>query len=61
MHSRSIIYRDLKPENVMIDRDGYPVIVDLGFAKVVETKTYTLCGTPEYLAPEIILSKGHDK
>ena len=61
MHSRSIVYRDLKPENVMIASDGYPVIIDLGFAKLVEHKTFTLCGTPEYLAPEIILSKGHDK
>jgi CRP-like cAMP-binding protein/tRNA A-37 threonylcarbamoyl transferase component Bud32 len=61
MHSRSIVYRDLKPENIMIDSHGYPVLVDLGFAKVVQNKTYTMCGTPEYLAPEIILSKGHDK
>jgi len=61
MHERKICYRDLKPENVMIDADGYCVVVDLGFAKIVPNKTYTLCGTPEYLAPEIILSKGHDK
>lgn len=61
MHQRLIAYRDLKPENILIDADGYAVIVDLGFAKVVGNKTYTLCGTPEYLAPEIITSKGHDK
>lgn len=61
MHDRKICYRDLKPENVMIDNFGYPVIVDLGFAKIVPERTYTLCGTPEYLAPEIILSKGHNK
>lgn len=61
LHCRNICYRDLKPENVLIDKMGYPVLVDLGFAKVVVEKTYTLCGTPEYLAPEIILSKGHDK
>lgn len=60
-HSRSIAYRDLKLENVLIDEQGYCVIVDLGFAKVVTDKTYTLVGTPEYLAPEILLSKGHDK
>merc|ERR1719276_273156 len=61
LHHRHISYRDLKPENILIDSFGYCVLVDLGFAKVVMDKTYTLCGTPEYLAPEIILSKGHDK
>jgi len=61
LHHRHISYRDLKPENILIDSKGYGVLVDLGFAKIVMDKTYTLCGTPEYLAPEIILSKGHDK
>merc|ERR1711957_6565 len=61
LHHRHITYRDLKPENILIDAKGYCVLVDLGFAKIVMDKTYTLCGTPEYLAPEIILSKGHDK
>jgi CRP-like cAMP-binding protein/tRNA A-37 threonylcarbamoyl transferase component Bud32 len=61
LHQRCICYRDLKPENILIDQRGYCVLVDLGFAKIVVDKTYTLCGTPEYLAPEIILSKGHDK
>eukprot|EP00559_Dactyliosolen_fragilissimus_P008241 CAMPEP_0184858102 /NCGR_PEP_ID=MMETSP0580-20130426/3209_1 /TAXON_ID=1118495 /ORGANISM="Dactyliosolen fragilissimus" /LENGTH=807 /DNA_ID=CAMNT_0027354045 /DNA_START=336 /DNA_END=2759 /DNA_ORIENTATION=+ len=61
LHHRHICYRDLKPENILIDAHGYGVLVDLGFAKIVMDKTYTLCGTPEYLAPEIILSKGHDK
>lgn len=61
LHYRHICYRDLKPENILIDNLGYCVLVDLGFAKIVMDKTYTLCGTPEYLAPEIILSKGHDK
>lgn len=61
MHRRNILYRDLKPENVLVDAKGYTVIVDLGFAKVVPDKTYTLCGTPLYLAPEVILSRGHDK
>jgi len=61
LHHRHICYRDLKPENVLVDSGGYCQLVDLGFAKIVMDKTYTLCGTPEYLAPEIILSKGHDK
>lgn len=61
LHARNIVYRDMKPENALIDGKGYCIMVDLGFAKIVVDKTYTLCGTPEYLAPEIIMSKGHDK
>jgi len=61
LHERNIAYRDLKPENALIDSNGYCIVVDYGFAKVVTSKTFTLCGTPEYLAPEIILSKGHNK
>lgn len=61
LHDRNIVYRDMKPENALIDNNGYCTMIDLGFAKVVVDKTYTLCGTPEYLAPEIIMSKGHDK
>eukprot|EP00536_Pseudo-nitzschia_multiseries_P010125 jgi/Psemu1/258734/estExt_Genewise1Plus.C_2990016 len=61
MHSRSIIYRDLKPENVLIDADGYPVIVDFGFAKFCPDKTYTFVGTPKYVAPEIITNAGHNR
>lgn len=60
MHSKNILYRDLKPENVLLDNDGYCILIDLGFAKVVTDKTYTLCGTPLYLAPEILLSRGYD-
>ena len=48
----------MKPENVLIDKSGYLKLTDFGFAKVVEGRTYTLCGTPEYLAPEVILNKG---
>lgn len=61
MHSLNIIYRDLKPENILIDGEGYLKLTDFGFAKYCESRTYTLCGTPEYLAPEVLLNKGHGK
>ena len=62
IHSKNIIYRDLKPENILITKSGYLKLTDFGFAKYLDNdKTYTLCGTPEYLAPEIILNKGHGK
>lgn len=61
MHSKSIAYRDLKPENILLDNDGFMKLADFGLAKLVTDRTWTLCGTPDYLAPEIILSKGHDK
>lgn len=61
LHKQSIVYRDLKPENLVLDRLGYAHLTDFGFAKRLTGKTYTLCGTPEYLAPEVLLNRGHGK
>jgi len=61
MHKKNIVYRDLKPENILLTNNGYIKIVDFGFSKFITDRTWTLCGTPEYLAPEMIQSKGHGK
>jgi len=61
LHQKLIVYRDLKPENLILDDKGFLKVCDFGLAKVVTDRTWTLCGTPDYLAPEIILSKGHNK
>ncbi|KAI8073690.1 kinase-like domain-containing protein [Thamnidium elegans] len=61
LHENGIVYRDLKPENILIDARGHVKLTDFGFAKRVDNVTWTVCGTPDYLAPEIILSKGYTK
>jgi len=63
IHAMDIVHRDLKPENLLMMASGYAKLTDFGFAKIIEpgTRTYTLCGTPEYIAPEVLLNKGHGK
>lgn len=60
IHSRKIAFRDLKPENLVLDADGYAHLVDFGLAKQCAGKTWTVCGTPDYVAPEIVKAEGHD-
>eukprot|EP00930_Biecheleria_cincta_P085893 TRINITY_DN7525_c1_g2_i1.p1 TRINITY_DN7525_c1_g2~~TRINITY_DN7525_c1_g2_i1.p1 ORF type:complete len:1066 (+),score=217.97 TRINITY_DN7525_c1_g2_i1:52-3249(+) len=61
MHSQKVIYRDLKLENVLLDSRGYPLLSDFGLAKQVVGKTYTVAGTPDYMAPEVLRRSGHNR
>ncbi|KAL0485158.1 glucocorticoid-regulated kinase [Acrasis kona] len=63
LHNQNIVFRDLKPENVLMDRNGHIMLTDFGLAKYLlkQDRTHTFCGTPEYLAPEVLLQRGHGK
>ena len=62
LHTQNIVYRDIKPENILMGEDGYLVLADFGLAKTINKgeMATTFCGTPEYLAPEIIKEEGHN-
>jgi cGMP-dependent protein kinase len=59
IHERGVIYRDLKPENVIIDHDGYPKVIDFGLAKIIQGRTYSVAGSSHYMAPEVIKGIGY--
>ncbi|NP_001307141.1 serine/threonine-protein kinase AtPK1/AtPK6 [Solanum lycopersicum] len=63
LHQRGIVHRDLKPENILMDGDGHVMLTDFGLAKEIDesSRSNSMCGTMEYMAPEIIQSKGHNK
>ena len=64
LHKNNMVYRDLKPENILMDKEGHIKITDFGLSKILDDmndKVFTLCGTPQYIAPEVIYKKGYDK
>jgi CRP-like cAMP-binding protein len=61
LHAKRVIYRDLKLENCLLSEDGYVKLTDMGIAKIVIGKTYTVCGTADYFAPETLRQQGHNR
>lgn len=60
LHKNGYIYRDLKPENILVNGDGHIKLADFNLVKYLDDKTRTICGTPEYIAPEVLMRKTHD-
>ena len=59
LHTKKIIFRDIKPENIMVCKNGYIKLIDFGAAKIISDQTNTIIGTPHYMAPEVIMGKGY--
>lgn len=59
MHKMTIVYRDIKPENILFNKFGHIRLTEFSLAKTIKNRTYTLCGTPEYVSPEIINGQGY--
>jgi len=63
LHDLDIVYRDIKPENILIDIDGHVKIADFGLSKIIpkRQRSHSFCGSPEYMCPEILMGQGHDR
>jgi serine/threonine protein kinase len=62
LHNNGIVYRDLKPENILLDLDGHVVLTDFGLSRMKMkpgSRTYSFCGSPEYISPEMLRNEGH--